>query len=472
VVNFFDWIKDSRQADGGDLKMNMRKGWIISGALLLLSVFAGLALAGQVVTDFHRNWAKGLVTKEKTLGGTPSPESLAVLYFVNQTGVSALDPVQKGLTFMLITDLSKVEGIQLVERAKLQALVEEIGLGKSGLVDPNTAPRVGHLLGVEHVVGGNFRNAELEKFGIDTGILHTGDEYLADLPDSKGFLNEIFRMEKDVLFEILEYLKKSPKMMAMAEILRTPMTTSLEALIFLFKGLNESDQGNYQMASDFYRRALKADPELTAAADALKELSFLGLLDETGNSSASFSGGVPAHSPEGVAPGRFPERERWRDDYLAALLKGKAVQLQSDHPAAAGLAYTPPEVVVLQEAISKALEKEKGTRRCECMKIAIEADYNAYLVIKTIYEVGGNLEIDQLCMCATEAGVMRAIIAKAAREAASPLGGSVYSPDEVARANCFRGEEGLAYTPGDVVLAVIPVDTRDRNNIVSIAAPQ
>lgn len=442
--------------------MNKRQRWVVFNVSFLLWVFAGSALAGQVVTDFHRNWAKKLIAKEKTLGGTPSPESLAVLYFVNQTGVPSLDPFQKGLTYMLITDLSKIEGIQLVERAQLQALVEEIGLGSSGLVDPETTSRVGHLLRAEHVVGGNFQKAESEKFGIDTGILHTGDEHLANLPDSRGLLNEIFRMEKDVLFEILAYLKKSPKTMALEEILRIPMTTSLEALIFFFKGLNESDRGNYRTASDFYRQALKSDPKLMAAADALKELSLLRLLDETDNSSASVSGDVSARSPE---------TERWQDGYLAALKKGKAVQSRSAHPPAAGFAYTPPEAVVLQEAILKALEKDRGTRVCECMKMAVDADYNAYLVIKTIYEVGGNLEIDQLCMCATEAGVMKAILAKAAKEAASPLGEPVFSPDEIAQANCFRGEEGLAYTPGDGPPIVIPIDTRDDKNYVSRSVP-
>jgi len=112
--------------------------------------------------------------------------------------------------------------------------------------------------------------------------------------------------------------------------------------------------------------------------------------------------------------------ENWRNDYLTTLKKGKAIQLPSGQSQpAAGLAYTLPEAVALQEAITKALEKEKGDRVCECMKIAVDMEYNPYLVIKTIYEAGGDLEIDQLCMCASEAGVMKAIIAKAAKEAVS-----------------------------------------------------
>lgn len=168
------------------------------------------------------------------------------------------------------------------------------------------------------------------------------------------------------------------------------------------------------------------------------------------------------------------KNEDWRQNYTAALKKAKAVQLPTGQPqAAAGLGYTPSEAVALQDAIGKAMEnqKEKSERACECMKIAVDLEYNPYLVIKTIYETGGDLKIDQLCMCASEAGIMKAIIAKAAREAVSPLGKPVYAPDEIAQTSCFRGEEGLAYTPGEINLAAIPVDNLGSNNYVSNATP-
>jgi curli biogenesis system outer membrane secretion channel CsgG len=62
---------------------------------------------------------------------------------------------------MLITDLSEVKGLQIVERIKLQALVEEMGLGASGLVEANTAPRVGKLLGAQWLIGGDILDGKL-----------------------------------------------------------------------------------------------------------------------------------------------------------------------------------------------------------------------------------------------------------------------------------------------------------------------
>lgn len=258
--------------------MNKTMLHISAGLFFLLNIaMAGAVSAGQVVSDSDRNWAKDAVTQEKSLKAAGTPGTLAVLYFINKTDSPALDPVQKGLAYMLITDLGKVDGLQIVERARLQALVEEIGLGKSGLVESETAPRVGRLLGAGKVVGGKFLNPLMDKFTINSGILNIGDEKLTDLKDSDGLLEDIFRMEKEILFEILANLKKTPTTKEAEAELRKPMTSSLQALLFLFKGFNESDLGNYHMAANFYRQALKADPGFLPASESLKELESLGL---------------------------------------------------------------------------------------------------------------------------------------------------------------------------------------------------
>ncbi|MDX9786771.1 MAG: hypothetical protein RBT11_08340 [Desulfobacterales bacterium] len=159
----------------------------------------------------------------------------------------------------------------------------------------------------------------------------------------------------------------------------------------------------------------------------------------------------------------------WRAVYRAALEKGKVAPVNQAKPA--GLAYAAPEEVVLAEAIAMALMAEKGERVCECLKIAIELEYNPYLVLKNIYAVGGDLEIDQLCMCATEAGVMKAIIAKAAKDAMTPLNQPVYDIDEIAQSQCLKGEDGLAYTLADNDLKEIPIDDNGDKNFASNSSP-
>jgi TolB-like protein len=56
-----------------------------------------------------------------------------------------------------ITDgLSGAPGIRVVERHRLKAVMDEIGLGMSGAVDEKTAIRVGKLLGANHLLLGSF----------------------------------------------------------------------------------------------------------------------------------------------------------------------------------------------------------------------------------------------------------------------------------------------------------------------------
>ncbi len=130
--------------------------------------------------------------------------------------------------------------------------------------------------------------------------------------------------------------------------------------------------------------------------------------------------------------------EDWEDEFVDALIKGKEVtQTETE-----GLAYTPAEETVLQDAIKKAMDEEAPP--CQCLKIAVNFDYNPYLVIKNIYGYGGEVDLDELCMCATEEGIMKEVIAKAAADAVTPLGDKVFDRDEITRSVCL--EMGLPYT--------------------------
>ena len=114
---------------------------------------------------------RDIISQETLLDVTSIPENtVAVVSFKNIGESRDLDPLQKGLADMLITDLSKVKKLTLVERVKLQKLLKEIGLGMSGLVDTDTAPRVGKLLGASDVINGVFINLEGEKLRIDGNI--------------------------------------------------------------------------------------------------------------------------------------------------------------------------------------------------------------------------------------------------------------------------------------------------------------
>src|SRR4051812_48202211 len=68
---------------------------------------------------------------------------VTVLYFDNNSDRRELDVLRKGLADMLVTDLAAVEGLQVVEREKLQKLLDEMKLQRGKFFDPKTAQVLG-----------------------------------------------------------------------------------------------------------------------------------------------------------------------------------------------------------------------------------------------------------------------------------------------------------------------------------------
>ncbi len=95
----------------------------------------------------------------------------------------------------------------------------------------------------------------------------------------------------------------------------------------------------------------------------------------------------------------------------------------------------------LEEAIRGAMNQ--GADACQCMKTALLFDFIPYLVLRDIYSYG-SIEIDELCMCGTEEGILKEVIAKAAVDAAGPNGEKIYSGDQVKQSQCLQ--TGLPYT--------------------------
>ena len=230
---------------------------LIGGFLLICVFWAHTSWAGQVVTEETRSWAKKIVEQEESIGSKPAPNTLAVLYFNNKTGDSDLDILRKGLSIVLMTDLYQVKEIQLVERIKVQALMEEMELGVTGIVDPQTKPRVGRLLGAAHLVGGDILLQTRDRFQLEADLLKVPTETIFGNAKAEGkLIEEFFRMEKELVFHIIAALKieLAPEQQ---RALKKPFTDSLEALRFFVQAIEYSDRGNYDKARECYAKALQ-----------------------------------------------------------------------------------------------------------------------------------------------------------------------------------------------------------------------
>ena len=88
-----------------------------------------------------------------------SKPTVAVLYFNNSVlgkDNEAMQPLSKGLADLLINNLSGNAGIRVVERDRIQAVLDEQKLAADGKLDPATSVRVGKIVGAHHMVTGTF----------------------------------------------------------------------------------------------------------------------------------------------------------------------------------------------------------------------------------------------------------------------------------------------------------------------------
>lgn len=113
----------------------------------MLTLLSSAQLQQEVATAVAR--------EREVVGSPPEPGTIAVQAFVNR-GDEAYRAMAKGLAAMVIADLSKVPGLKVLEREKVQLLVNEARLGDSGLADTASAVRSGRLMRAERVVVGNL----------------------------------------------------------------------------------------------------------------------------------------------------------------------------------------------------------------------------------------------------------------------------------------------------------------------------
>ncbi|MDZ7290523.1 MAG: CsgG/HfaB family protein [candidate division KSB1 bacterium] len=124
----------------------------------LLRFFAAAWSASSVA--FQLFFVSALLAKDAHLFDSVSDSStitLAVLDFKNNSGLFTLDALEKSIPEMLKTELSRSPSrLLVVERQKLEKILQEQALGQTGVLDEKTAQQVGQLVGAEFLVSGEI----------------------------------------------------------------------------------------------------------------------------------------------------------------------------------------------------------------------------------------------------------------------------------------------------------------------------
>jgi tetratricopeptide (TPR) repeat protein len=110
-----------------------------------------LLLTSQLQTEVKQ----ALQQESQLTSDKPEPNTIAVQAFTNR-GDPAYAALAKGIAAMVITDLSKIPGLKVLERQKVQKLADEVSLNQSGLVSQDSLVKAGRMMRAEKVVVGSF----------------------------------------------------------------------------------------------------------------------------------------------------------------------------------------------------------------------------------------------------------------------------------------------------------------------------
>ncbi|MCG3111119.1 MAG: hypothetical protein MCM46_04770 [Candidatus Manganitrophus sp. SB1] len=214
--------------------------------------------------------AREILQQEKELTGKIDARAIAVSPFQN-LGQQTYAPLSKGLAAMIITDLSKVKTLKVVERVQLKALLDELKLSQSGLVDAKSAPRVGKLLGAGKITTGSFLDLDQEKIRLDAAVTQTESGKSLTNPEVQGDLPAFYQLEKELVFKILCGIGHCPESLdsQTKAAVGTIHTKNFKAFRLYSQGLEYLDQNKYREASRAFFLAVEEDPEFELARKAL-----------------------------------------------------------------------------------------------------------------------------------------------------------------------------------------------------------
>ncbi|MDX1429987.1 MAG: hypothetical protein R3282_06850, partial [Rhodothermales bacterium] len=150
----------------------------------------------------------------------------------------------------------------LVERIRLQALLDELALSETERVDPSTAPRAGRLLGAGRIVGGSFDVLAQNNLRLDVALWDSTSISSLELSDD---LDKLFRLEKQLVFDLLTAMGIEPSREEIERIEFVP-TRNLQAFLAFCRGLALEDQRDFLGAARQYAEAVALDPAFGMAA--------------------------------------------------------------------------------------------------------------------------------------------------------------------------------------------------------------
>lgn len=195
---------------------------------------------------------------------------IAVLPFTNGGSYGqekeVFDALERGIAGMMISELSANPALRLVERENIQKLVDEQNLGAQGRLDPQTAARIGRLVGAKYVIVGTFIDWYGD-FRLDARLINVETSEVMKTANERQRRSEIFKTLQTVTTRLIQgtALPQLPREQAQRQV-------PADAMTYYSRGLLYRDRGDTQKAAEMFQRAVDAFPQYAEAQAELQRV--------------------------------------------------------------------------------------------------------------------------------------------------------------------------------------------------------
>lgn len=203
-----------------------------------------------------------------------SRPTLAVLYMTNGALVdnASYAPLSKGMAEMLITELAQNGAVRVVERDRLQALIEEQNLQGSDRVDKETAVKLGKILGAKHMLMGSFVIDPKQNMRIDVRAVNTETSAIDYVETVSGKSDKLLELVIQLGSKLNSGLKLPALKTASSTTPASKNPNQFKALLAMSRALEAEDKKDIAGAKTLYATALTLNPDFDHAKVLLASL--------------------------------------------------------------------------------------------------------------------------------------------------------------------------------------------------------
>ena len=215
---------------------------------------------------------------------------VAVLSFDNNSiGKDAADynGIGKGVADMLITDLAGNPNVVVVDRDRIQQVLQEQNLIKQGAIDPETAVRIGKILGAQYMITGGFMSdgrgnmvLTARSISVQTTAVTNPQRVQAQTDDVLGMIAKMSdKVTHDMKLPPMEHHNTGmtdKSMGNMGNMGSKPEKMDIRTAMLYSKALDAKDNGDPKRAAELFRQVLVKFPDYSPAKTNLEKVSKSG----------------------------------------------------------------------------------------------------------------------------------------------------------------------------------------------------